>query len=267
LSRRNIPYYAEKLDEFQPGFIHGYPSSVYLAADYLLEHEIDTVRPKCVATASETLFEHQRQTIENAFGCRLLMWYGNAEMCANIVECPDGGIHIKHEHSYVEFLDENYEPVKSGKPGKMVCTAFGNYAMPLIRYEIGDVTIPLYRECTCGRGGYLVEKVIGREEDYIITPDGRFVGRLDHIFKDTLNVEEAQLIQETPHKLMIKIVKRSGYSHKDEELILSQAHNRLGNSIEIELDYVDRIARTLSGKSRFVVSEVDLGKFKMPDPV
>lgn len=264
LSKRNLPYYVEKLDKFQPDFIHGYPSSLYLIANYLLEHDIGTIRPKCVVSASETIFEHQRQTIESAFDCRLLMWYGNAEMCANIVECPDGGLHIKHEHSYVEFLDENYEPVEPGKPGRMVCTAFGNYAMPLIRYEIGDVAIPLYRECICGRGGYVVEKVVGREEDYIVTPDGRLVGRLDHIFKDTLNVEEAQLIQEMVGKLTVKIVRRPGYSKDDERMILDEARNRLGNSIKIELDYVDRIPRTLSGKFRFIVSEVDLGKLKIP---
>lgn len=267
LSRTRLPYYVEQLDEFQPSLIHGYPSSIYLIADYLLESGIDTIRPKCVVTASETLFEHQRKVIENAFGCKVLMWYGNTEMCANIVECPDGGLHIKHEHSYVEFLDENNEPVKPGSEGKMVCTAFGNYAMPLIRYEIGDVAVPLHSECTCGRGGYLVEKIVGREEDYIVTPDGRLVGRLDHIFKDALNVEEAQLIQEAPHKLIIKIIKRSGYSNEDEELILSEAYNRLGNSIEIELVYVDRIPRTMSGKFRFVVSEVELGKSRIPESV
>ncbi|MFC1712121.1 phenylacetate--CoA ligase family protein [Candidatus Poribacteria bacterium] len=264
LSKDNLAYYARKLDEFQPDFIHGYPSSIYLVSRYLLEHGINTIRPKCVVTASETIFDYQRQEIESAFGCRLLMWYGNTEMCANIVECPDGGLHIKHEHSHVEFLDESNEPVKSGGEGRMVCTGFGNYAMPLLRYEIGDVAIPIHRECSCGRGGYLVERVVGREEDYVVTPDGRLVGRLDHLFKDALNVVEAQLVQETTDKLLVRIVKRPGYSKEDEEAILSEAYNRLGNSIQIDLDYVDRIPRTSNGKLKFIISKIDLGKLKIP---
>ena len=98
-----------------------------------------------------------------------------------------------------------------------------------------------------------------------MTPDGRFVGRLDHLFKSSLNVAEAQLVQKTTDKLTIRLVKRPGYSKEDEGAILEEAHDRLGSSIQIELDYVDRIPRESSGKLRFIVSEIDLGKFKIPE--
>ena len=265
LSRANLPYYAEKLDRFRPDLIHGYPSSIYLVADYLLKQKIDTIRPKCVVTASETIFRHQRRTIEGAFDCRLLMWYGNTEMCANIVECPHGGLHVKHEHSYVEFLDEDNQPVKPGCSGKMICTGFGNYATPLIRYEVGDVAVPIDEECSCGRGGHLVKEVVGRVEDYIVTPDGRFVGRLDHIFKEALNVQEAQLIQETLCELTIRIVRRPEYSQENEAFIKNEAHNRLGNSIKVKINYVDSIPRMSSGKLRFIISKINLDEFKIPE--
>lgn len=263
LSTNNIPYYVEKILDFQPDLIHGYPSSIYLIADYLLEHKINGIKPKCVVTASETLLGHQRNSIEKAFGCKLLMWYGNTEMVANIVECPNGNLHLKHEYSYVEFLNDNDEPVQAGHEGRMVCTGFGNYAMPLIRYEIGDVAVLMDKECSCGRGGILLERIVGRIEDYIVTPDGRLVGRLDHLFKDSLNVQEAQLVQLIPEKLTIRLVKRSGYSIEDEKLILLEARNRLGKNIGIEFDYVSNIPRTKNGKFKFIISDVNLGKLKI----
>ena len=263
LSKNNLQYYAKELGKFQPDLIHGYPSSIYLVANYLLENKINNIRPKCIITASETLFDHQKSVIHEAFDCMPLTHYGNAERAGDIDECPEGGKHIKYEHSYIEFLDEDNEPAKPGCEGRIVCTAFGNYAMPLIRYDLGDIAIPLYRDCNCGRGGYIVERIVGRVDDYIVTPDGRFVGRLGHLFKDSLNVEEAQLYQDTPEKLVIRIIKRPAYSEYDEKLILNEARNRLGNIINIEFEYVSKIPRTSSGKQRFVVSKIDFGNLKM----
>ena len=112
-------------------------------------------------------------TINNIFN-----WYGNTEMCGNIVECSQGELHLKEEHSMVEVLDEQDRPCGPGESGRLVCTGFGNDAFPLIRYEVGDrVTLAKEQAARCGRGGTIVETIEGRVEDYIFTPDGRMVGR------------------------------------------------------------------------------------------
>src|SRR5205823_58106 len=55
-------------------------------------------------------------------------------------------------------------------PGKLLVTDLVNRAMPLVRYQIGDVVVPSDRVCRCGRGLPLVERVEGREADYVLTP-------------------------------------------------------------------------------------------------
>jgi phenylacetate-CoA ligase len=118
------------------------------------------------------------------------------------------------------------------------------------------VTISENQISKCGRGGLLIEKIIGRIEDYIITPDGRFVGRLDHIFKDSLQIKEAQIVQKQHDEIIVRIVPEDDFSQKDEQLISQEARLRLGNEIKIKFERVSEIPRTANGKFRFIVSEI-----------
>jgi phenylacetate-CoA ligase len=254
LGERQLGAYIRELERFRPAMIAGYPSSLYLLA---LAHErygTGRFRPRSAFAASETLLEHQRIAIERGFGCRVLVWYGNTEMCANIVECASGSLHGRLEHSYLEVLDDAGRPAREGH---LVCTGFGNDAFPLIRYDIGDVVERSdARACDCGRPGVFFRRILGRVEDYVITPDGRYIGRLDHLFKDALRVREAQLVQVSPDALKIRLVVREGYGPADEQQIASEARSRLGDAISLRFEYVDTIERTPAGKFRFVVSSV-----------
>jgi hypothetical protein len=123
-------------------------------------------------------------------------------MCGNIVECKFGERHMKYEHSCMEVLDQRGDPVPSGGTGRLVCTGFGNLAFPLVRYDIGEVvTVSRSQTAKCGRGGLLVDQVVGGAEDYIIGADGRMVGRLDYLFKDSENVIEARSFRLCREKL------------------------------------------------------------------
>jgi phenylacetate-CoA ligase len=110
--------------------------------------------------------------------------------------------------------------------------------------------------CDCGRGGTIIERVVGRTEDYVLTPDGRLVGRLDHLFKDAVRVKHAQIVQDELDKITIRIVKDRAYTKSDEDEILREARLRLGSSIGIQFDYADEIERTSNGKFHFIVSNL-----------
>ena len=257
LSYANLPAYAKALDSFQPVMITGYPSSAYLLAVAYQRHGKGSLRLKGVYTTSETLFESQRKTIEEAFQCRVFDWYGNSEMCGNIVECEHGERHLKHEHSALEIVDELGEPVPPGGTGRLLCTGFGNSAFPLIRYDVGDVvTISRTQTPKCGRGGLLVDRILGRVEDYVIAANGRMVGRLDHLFKDSQNVIEAQVVQTVPGEVVLRVVRTADFGSKDEKLIREEAALRLGSDTEVVFEYVDSIRRGNNGKFQFVVSKV-----------
>jgi phenylacetate-CoA ligase len=95
-------------------------------------------------------------------------------------------------------------------------------------------------------------------EDIVVTPDGRHAGRLDHVFKDSANIREAQLIQETVDTLTIRIVRRPGYGEADSEQVLRALRERLGDRMRFEFEFVEHIPRGANGKFRFVVSKVGL---------
>lgn len=253
-----IPYYAAKLRDWQPAMIHGYPSSIYLLALGLAERGESGIRPRAIFTASETLLDSQRSVIEHVFACKAYNWYGNTEMTANIVECDHGSLHVRPEHSLLEFLNVEGRPARPGELAEIVATGLGNEACPLIRYRTGDTAILSDRPCECGRGGPTVLSVTGRVEDIVVTPDGRHVGRLDHVFKDSANVREAQLVQERLETLTVRIVPREGYGPADTEQVTRYLRERLGDQMRFEFQFVDSIPRTASGKFRFVISKVGL---------
>ena len=267
LTEINVAHYIRKLDDFKPTMLGGYPSSLYLLALAYKKHGSGKLKLKSAFTASETLFEHQRTAIHEAFGTKVFNWYGNSEMCGHITECEEGRLHTRHEHSLLEILDPHNKPCKPGETGRIVATGFHNHAFPLVRYEVGDTaTCSTENQCPCGRTGQLIDRIEGRNEDYILTPDGRLIGRLDHLFKDSHHVQEAQIIQNSIDEVILRVVKHESYSIKDEEIIRAEALLRLGSALKVNFEYVERIERTSSGKFRFIVSKIDqqevLAKFK-----
>ncbi|MEP6913304.1 MAG: AMP-binding protein [bacterium] len=260
LSRRNLQDYIAELEKFQPVMLGGYPSSLYLLA-LAYEKFGGSLKLKAIMSSSETLFAWQRERIERAFGAKVFNWYGTGETCANVAECAEGELHLKLEHSAVEVLNDQNEPCPPGETGRFVSTGFDNYAFPLIRYDIGDeVTVAGNQAAKCGRGGLLLEKVLGFVDDYVFTSEGRFIGRLDHLIKDRVNVVEAQFYQERVDELICRIVKTDNYSEADERAILDEARRRLGTILKISFEYLERIPRTKNGKLRMVVSAVDQSK-------
>jgi phenylacetate-CoA ligase len=256
LAPQNLPAYVEALTKFAPDFVHGYPSSLYVLAQYMIEENVEKVRPRAVFTASETLLDFQRMAIEAAFGAKAFNWYGNTEMTCNIIQCAAGSLHYRTDYGVLELLED----------GTMICTGLNNLAMPMIRYRVGDVAVARDGVCACGCAFPLMERIEGRIEDYVRTPDGRFVGRLDHLFKDVHHVREAQIVQTRPDELVLRLVKADGFSSKDEQIILKEARMRLGDAMAIRFEFVDRIERTAAGKFRFIVSQLPREQLEFAKP-
>ncbi|MDQ3818087.1 MAG: hypothetical protein M3362_10375 [Acidobacteriota bacterium] len=259
LTPETIPHYVEELHRFRPALLHGYPSALYLLALYLDAKGINTLRPRAVYTHSETLLDNQRELLKRAFACPVFDGYGNTERVAYIVECEQASLHVRMEHSLVEFLRADGGPARPGEAAEMVCTGFGNYATPLIRYRIGDSAIYTDRtSCACGRGGTIVERILGRVDDIIVTPEGRHVGRLDHVFKEMLNLVEAQVVQEKVDSVLVRLVKRPEFGAEDMKRLERELRLRLGTRLKLEYEFVDSIPREANGKFRAVVSKVSV---------
>lgn len=242
-----LPAYVAELRRRKLRWIHGYPSALSLLAEAVLAMGGDLgYAVEAVTCGAENLTEAQRARIERAFGVTPRQHYGVAEGVANISECPAGALHVDEDFAAVEFLDDP----ESGLC-RIVGTNLSNPAFPLIRYSVGDFA-RLGGQCSCGRPGRIVASIDGRLEDYLELSDGSRVGRLDHIFKDLVHVTEAQFEQHEPGHALLRLVRDSTYSGRDEARLRQALDAWLGERCGVEIRYVERIARTANGKLRLV---------------
>jgi len=196
-------------------------------------------------------------SIEKAFNTKVYVWYGNTEQCGHITECKCGKLHVQNKHSYIRILDKDDEDTKPGETGRIVATNLLNRTFPLINYNTNDfVKVAKDQTCPCGQDGLVIDYIDGRIENYIILPNGRLIGRLDHIFKRDYPVKNAQIVQNNLNEIIIVIEKKDQYSLNHEKEILREARARLGNSIDIIIDYNTRIKKEINGKFRFIVQNL-----------
>jgi len=256
MSPSTIGYYVEKLLELKPHFIDAYPSSIFTLATYLKENSISGIYPKAIITSSETLLDHQRELIEEVFRCPVFDQYGCAEQVVFASQCEEGTYHLHPEFSIVEFLREDCTKALPGEPSRLICTGFTNRAMPLIRYDIGDTAILSDKRCPCGRNFPVLEMILGRVDDLIVTPDGRRIGRLDPIFKGLRLVREAQVIQKDYTTICVRIVPSENFNRKEADFITWEMKKRIGIGACVEIEVVENIPRSSGGKFRAVVSNI-----------
>jgi len=255
IGRNTLPAYIDALLDFRPALIDSYPSSIEAIARYIVEHGISGICPKAVVTSSETLFPAVRQLIERAFKCRVFDHYGGAEMAAFIAQCAEGTYHVAPEFGVVEILNEG-RPVGPGERGEIVATGFINPVMPFIRYATGDYGVLGKGPCLCGRAGDTLERIEGRMDDVIITPEGNLVGRLDPIFKAVSSLYETRIVQDATDHVRVEIVVIGDFSTAMERALTEQLRARLGPTMRIDIVRVPNIERTGRGKLRTTVNLV-----------
>jgi phenylacetate-CoA ligase len=252
LSSSTAQDYIKALCESNIEWIHGYPSVLALLAAFAIEQGLSLPRVRIITVGAENLLSSQKSVITAAFHAPVLQHYGQAEGVANISQCPAGHMHVDEDYAGVEFL-----PVES-VPGsyRIVGTNWHNPAFPLLRYDTGDIaTIEHNDICSCGRLGRVIRTIDGRQEDYVVLPNGARIGRMDHVFKDMVNIREAQIVQRQGGEIVVRVVRGDRYEAADERRLADELQKRLGTDIAISIQPVESIERTKSGKLRLVVRE------------
>src|SRR5690606_4833157 len=112
-----------------------------------------------------------RKTIEKVFKTKLIDTYGGDAVVVS-GQCKYGNYHIQNLGAIVEFVDDKYKKVADGKMGRILITDLHNKAMPLIRYEIGDLGIKKKGKCKCGSSFSMMEQLLGRDTDIIKLSNG-----------------------------------------------------------------------------------------------
>jgi phenylacetate-CoA ligase len=256
ISPRSARDYAAALWTHRARYVVAYPSALYaLARELLAQGEQAPVLSVALLNA-EPVYPHQRETIERAFRCPVRETYGMSEMVAAASECEHGSLHLWPEAGWLEVMERG-ERVHAGECGDFVCTSLLNLDMPLVRYRVGDrgAVSAATSTCACGRELPVLERVEGRSDDVLYTPDGRSVGRLDPVFKAGLPVREAQIVQERLDRVRVRVVPADGYRPRHGESIVDRVRARMG-LVTVLVEEVEAIPRTANGKFRAVISEL-----------
>jgi len=263
MSKANMLRFIKKIKHVKPKIIAGYTMPLITLAKYVnyLGEDLRGLRMKGIVNAAETLYNHQRELLRNTFYCKVFNKYGGRELSDIAHECRNGSLHINTDWVYVEFVSDEGKPVRNGEMGNVILTALSNFGMPFIRYKVGDLAVPSGKECICGRGLAIMEKIVGREQDMIVLKGGDYLPGefFPHLFKD-FDIEKFQVVQESLNLLNISIVKGKNFHSQDLEY-LKRKIREYAKGIEIKFSFVEEIEVSRSGKYRFTISKVPFDKF------
>lgn len=227
-------------------WIHGYPTVITPFAAFLINNNLD-LRGQIdfVTTGGENLYDFQKDIMLKGFGVKAYSHYGLAECVANFSDDKDHNQIVDEDFAAVEFLE-------NGDTFKIIGTSLGNYAMPLIRYDTGDLAfIDKHTEPR------MIKFIDGRNGEYILLKSGSKVGALSALFSDTETIVEAQIRQKLDYNLEIKFVSSASSDkiQKDLELVKSKLRARVGGEIDFKFVQVSQIPRTKGGKLRYIISD------------
>lgn len=256
LSSAKIRQIVEWINQKRIEMFIGYPSIMTAFANELLNSGLVLdFQPKHIFTGAEKLYENQKTILESVFkGVQIHELYSFSEQAAIATHCKNSVYHEDFEIGHMEL--DKVVPVENGMQGEILATGFANLGMPFIRYQNGDTAVFSDRECGCGLHSQIIEGIVGRNEDYIITPEGLHIQRLDYIFKDAQDVKECQVVQRELGEMILRIVKRNTYNVASEKKLLVNIAQWVSPTIKVKFEYVDEIPRTKAGKFKAVVSEL-----------
>lgn len=185
--------------------------------------------------------------------------YSSAELGFVALQCPDHEhYHLQSEHVYVEVLRDDGAPCTAGETGRVVVTPLHAFAMPLIRYELGDYA-KLGGPCACGRGLPVIETVLGRSRNMLQLPGGdRLWPRFgSNAIGLVAPVQQFRLVQESLEQLTLQLVVREPLQPGAEARIKRLVLETVKYPFKLRLEYTSEIPRSPSGKFEDFLSLLD----------
>jgi phenylacetate-CoA ligase len=245
----------DQIKHFQPRYITGYATALMQLAETTGSSVLSL--PIIISTG-EMLYPAQRQQLTETFEASVLDYYGSNEITSLAYECELGTKHVVDEHVILETVDENGHPVWD-KPGRFIITDLDNHAMPLIRYEIGDMGVLTRAHCRCGRKLRVLKSLHGRSQDVLRSLDGKILPAIFFAsrFRDLRSVLKYQLVQTGWEEIELRYVAGGQSASEEINTICEEIRQRLGRQFQVRVQKKAWIPSTGRGKSRLVINNMD----------
>ncbi|MCG3204774.1 MAG: hypothetical protein KCHDKBKB_01491 [Elusimicrobia bacterium] len=242
-------------------FLFGHAHSLFVLANFVRDAFDSPFPMKGIISTSMTLLDSERKTIESVFGCSVTNRYGCEEVGLIACECErHEGLHVNEDHLIVEFLREDGSLAMPGEEARIVITDLNNFAMPLIRYEVGDRGVLSSRSCVCGRSLPLMERVLGRTADFLMKEDGSLVAGVSLVERTLTKIPglaQMQIVQSHPKELTVNVVADSNYGESSRLLLIQELKEVFGPQMNIQIMLMKNLPQEKNGKYRFSICKID----------
>lgn len=234
----------------QPDYLLSYPSNIDGLARECMRRGVRWPGLREVRTVAETVRPELRALVRAAWGVKVVDMYSASETGYLALQCPrHEHYHAQEESALIEILDDAGRPCAPGVEGRVVVTTLHKFAMPLIRYEIGDYAVP-GPPCDCGRGLAVIQRLLGRTRNLVQLPDGSKRWPLCELVgqPDVPGILQYQFVQRSLQHIDVYLVVGPEYSQSMEPRLTEIIHQRLGCPFGLSYHYCDIIPRSANGK-------------------
>jgi phenylacetate-coenzyme A ligase PaaK-like adenylate-forming protein len=255
------------INTWRPKMLWCYRDGIDAVARYVNQNRISMHSPAAIVLGGATVYPFMVQAIEKAFEAPAISAYGSREIGAAACQCLKGqGHHIASHTHVIESIGSDDQPHYE-REGDLAITPLLNYAMPFIRYRIGDRGVLTRDLCSCGRSFPLLSALTGRTVEVFTNSKGEqvdpiyFIQLLSVIFNQGF-VRKFQVVQEQDGGITINFVLASGVdldatgSNFDD--IRSKILLVMGRNCLVRFNAVDDIPLSASGKYPYIVSRRSL---------
>jgi phenylacetate-CoA ligase len=247
-----------RLQLISPDILAGNPFELLNIARYITENNVKGISPRLVFARGSLLDALAREIIESAFHARVIDSYGATEVGCIAWECHERrGYHINTDSVILEAITEGRK-ARPEEAGRIVCTALHSFAMPFIRYDLGDIGTLTDEPCACGRGLPRLKSIDGRADDFFVLSDGTLCSPsvIVNQIKLIPGIAQFKIIQESRSDLTALLVPNEQYSPATREHIARTLRDIMGHDVHTTVQTLEAIPADPSRKIRSLVSKV-----------
>jgi phenylacetate-CoA ligase len=239
-------------------FLLGFPSALENLANYLLTFgynpEMDNIHT--IIGFGEAFPKSAHEKLKKVFiNCNIVSLYSNMENGMLALECVENKeFHLNSASYYIELLKlDSDDPVSVGEPGRIVVTDLFNHAMPLIRYDTGDIAF-WKKEAECGWHSQVFSSIEGQRVDLIFDTKGnkKSPHKISFLLEPFDKLLQYQFVQESAKQYVLKLNGSEG--NYDDAAFVDLLKDFLGYDAEIVIEHVHEIPVLASGKRKEVVN-------------
>lgn len=231
--------------------ILGYASTLHVVASYMQRNNIKATNVSGIISGAEAITSKTRKLVKEQFNCPVVSRYSNQEMGILAQDNREDEFLLNRASYYFEILDmKSDKPVKLGEMGRIVITDLFNRAMPMIRYDTGDLGIMKKDD----QGRLYLAKVFGRKLDLLYTTKDEPLSffAFDDFFETNYDIEQYQIIQEDRTHIILNLIMKKGKTI-DPEWCKSSIKSIMGEDCNVDVIFLNTIPITNSGKFRYVI--------------